>query len=106
MPKKIITNSNLNEIENSKNLTILKFSAEWCGPCQMFVPVYAEASSKYSDLLFGEIDIDDEETKAIVSKYNVNTVPTTIFFKDGKEVERFLGYKDISKFEEMIIKHK
>ncbi|MGL5246225.1 MAG: thioredoxin family protein [Mycoplasmoidaceae bacterium] len=106
MPKKNITNNNLNEIENSKNLTILKFSAEWCGPCQMFVPIYAEASSKHVDVLFGEIDIDDEETKSITSKYNVNTVPTIIFFKDGKEIERFSGYKDISKFEEMISKNK
>ncbi|MGL4616738.1 MAG: thioredoxin family protein [Mycoplasmoidaceae bacterium] len=106
MPKKIITNSNLDEIENSKDLTILKFSAEWCGPCQMFSPVYVEASNKHSDLLFGEIDIDVEDTKTIVSKYNVNTVPTTILFKDGKEIERFSGYKDISKFEEIINKHK
>ena len=66
MPKKNINNSNLNEVESSKDLTILKFSAEWCGPCQMFVPIYEEASSKYSDILFGEIDIDDEETKSIV----------------------------------------
>ncbi len=106
MPKKNINNSNLNEVESSKGLTILKFSAEWCGPCQMFVPVYEEASLKYSDILFGEIDIDDEETKSIVSKYQVNTVPTIVLMKDGKELERFLGYKDISKFEELINKNK
>lgn len=106
MPKKNINNSNLNEVESSKDLTILKFSAEWCGPCQMFVPIYEEASSKYSNILFGEIDIDDEETKSIVSKYQVNTVPTIVLMKDGKELERFSGYKDISKFEELINKNK
>lgn len=72
----------------------------------MFVPIYEEASSKYSDILFGEIDIDDEETKSIVSKYQVNTVPTIVLMKDGKELERFSGYKDISKFEELINKNK
>ena len=55
-------------IERSKDLTILKFPAEWCGPSQMHEPIYEETSSKYSDKLFGEIDIDDEESKSIVSK--------------------------------------
>ena len=45
MPKKNINNSNLNEVESSKDLTTLKFSAEWSGPWQMFVPIYEEATS-------------------------------------------------------------
>ena len=106
MPQKNIYNSNLTEVESSKDLTMLKYSAEWCGPCQMFVPIYEEPSWKYSNILFGEIDIDDVETKYIVSKYPVNTVPTIVFMEEGKELERFSGYKDISKFEELINKNK
>ena len=72
----------------------------------MVVPSYEEASSKYRDILFGEIDIADEETKSIVAKYQVNTVPTIVLKKDGKELGRFSGYKDIPKFEELIKKNK
>ena len=106
MPKKNISNSNLYEVESSKDLTIFKFSAEWCGPCLMFVPIYEAASSKYSNILFGEVDIVDEETKSIGSKYQVNTGPTIVLMKDGRELETFLGYKYISKFEQLINKNK
>ncbi len=106
MAKKNINDSNIVEIEGSSGLSLLKFSAEWCGPCQMFKPVYAEVANQHDDIVFGEIDIDNDEVKSIVSKYNVNTVPTTIIFKDGKEVERFSGYLPKEKFEDHIKKSK
>ena len=72
----------------------------------MFVPIYEVGSTEQSAILFSEIDIDAEGTKSIVCNYQVNTVPTIVLMKDGKELERFLGYKDISKFEELIKKNK
>ncbi|MGL4647371.1 MAG: thioredoxin family protein [Mycoplasmoidaceae bacterium] len=106
MAKKIITSANLSELESHPNISILKFSAEWCGPCQMFKPIYSEAAIKYEDILFGEVDIDEDEAKPLMAKFNISSVPTTIIFKDGVEAERFSGYLPLEKFEAHINKHK
>lgn len=82
---------------------LVDFFAEWCGPCRMVAPIIDELSETYKDkLLIGKIDIDTSPQTA--AKYGVQSIPTVIMFKDGKEVERKVGFGGKGVYEEMIKK--
>ena len=70
-------------------VTVKKFSATWCGPCRMLAPVMNEIKSKYPNVKFEDIDID--EYNEDVEKYSVTSVPTVIIEKNGQLLERFTG---------------
>lgn len=75
----------------SSKVKVMKFSAVWCGPCKAMKPIW-DATVKENvnpDIEYVAIDIDDDETTTV--KHNIRSVPTTIFFKDGQEVERVSG---------------
>lgn len=61
---------------------ILKFTADWCGPCKKFAPIFEATKSKYRDVSFEILDIDQESTKPIQAKYNFDTIPRLVFL-DG-----------------------
>jgi thioredoxin 1 len=68
---------------------ILDCYADWCGPCKMIAPKFAEMAAKNPTVKAVKIDVDAEEDLAASLK--VEAMPTFIAFKDGKEVDRFLG---------------
>ncbi len=70
-------------------VTVKKFSATWCGPCRMLAPVMNEIKSKYPNVKFEDIDIDDYNED--VETYAVTSVPTVIIEKNGQLLERFTG---------------
>lgn len=70
-------------------IQVKKFSASWCGPCRMLVPIMERVKSNYTDIKFEDIDIDTQFE--VAQKYYVRSVPTVIIEKDGKEVQRFAG---------------
>lgn len=82
---------------------MVDFSAEWCGPCRMAAPIIDELSETYKDkILIGKIDVDASVQTA--AKYGVQSIPTVIVFKDGREVERKVGFGGRNGYEEMIKK--
>jgi len=70
-------------------IKVIKFSATWCGPCKALSPIFNEVKSQMPDVLFQEIDIDQNSDLAI--KYNVRGVPTIVIEKDNQEVTRKSG---------------
>lgn len=70
-------------------VTVKKFSAVWCGPCRMLAPVMNEIKTKYPNVKFEDIDIDEDYES--VQKYGVSSVPTVIIEKDNQLLERFVG---------------
>lgn len=97
MSVKKASSNNLNEILSSPKLNLIKFYAEWCGPCKMLSPIYNEVSSEINDVDFYEADIDDEGSENLVNKYSINVVPTVILIKNGEKVDEFSGFvpKDV-----------
>lgn len=82
----------VNELESfvSKGDVAVDFWASWCGPCKMLGPVFDELSKELKDIKFAKANIDDvgEEAMAL----GVRGVPTIIFFRDGKEINRLSGF--------------
>ena len=79
------------------------FFAEWCGPCKMAAPVLEELAGEYKDkVVVGKLDVDQNQETA--SKLGVMSIPTIIMFKDGKEVDRKVGFAGKAGYEEMIKK--
>ncbi len=70
---------------------MVDFYAEWCGPCKLAAPVIDKLADKYKGkLTIAKIDVDANQGSS--GKYGVMSIPTVIFFKDGKEVERMSGF--------------
>lgn len=71
-------------------LMMVDFWADWCGPCRMLGPLIEDLAVKYGDkAVVGKVNVDEEQELAI--RYGVMSIPTVIFFKDGKEIDRKVG---------------
>ena len=83
---------------------LIDFFAEWCMPCVMMAPILEDLSGEFSDKAkIGKVNIDDNQ--AIAQKFEVTSIPTFIVFKDGKNVEQFVGGKSQDELSEIINKH-
>jgi thioredoxin 1 len=85
-----ITDKNFEEITNGDLPVLVDFSAIWCGPCKMMLPIIEELSNEYEGkVVIGKMDVDTNvETPA---KYGVRSIPTLLFFKNGEIVDRLVG---------------
>ncbi len=71
-------------------LMMVDFWAEWCGPCQMLGPVIESLAEKYEGrAVIGKVNTDEEPDLAM--SFQISGIPTVIFFKDGKEIDRLVG---------------
>lgn len=99
----IITNEQFEEkVVNNKKLVIVDFFANWCGPCKMLMPVLEEIDNEIEDVQIVKVNIDQDEELA--KKFGVLSIPTLIFFKEGKEVEKTIGYRQKSQIVEILNK--
>jgi thioredoxin 1 len=91
MVKAINGSEFVENVENTKGVVVVDFSATWCGPCKMLAPVFEGVSNKMADKAkFFKVDIDEDGN--IAQKYRISAVPTMIIFKDGVPVENLAGF--------------
>jgi thioredoxin 1 len=82
---------------------LVDFWAEWCGPCKMAGPVLEDLSESFKDkVLVMKLNVD--ENPVMSQKYSVMSIPTTILFKDGKELGRQVGFSGKEAFETLMKK--
>jgi len=92
------------KVLKSKKLVLVDFFATWCGPCKMLAPVLEEVCKEVKDVTIAKLDVD--ESLDLAKEYGVMSVPTVIFFKEGKEIDRFSGYRQKTQILEAIDKNK
>lgn len=91
------------EVLKSELPVLVDFYAEWCGPCRLAAPIIEELSEKYEGKLkIGKIDVDKSNRSAM--QFGVMSIPTVIVFKDGKEVDRQVGFGGREAYEMLIKK--
>ena len=88
-----VTNDNAKEFMATELPIVLDFSAAWCGPCKQLAPIIDELSEEYADkVLIGKCDV--EEGDEVAAQFMIRNVPTIIFIKDGKQVDKHVGTAD------------
>jgi thioredoxin 1 len=89
------------EVLQSEKPVLVDFWAPWCGPCRAIAPLVEELASSYGDKVkFTKCNVDDNPATPV--KYGIKSIPTLIFFKEGKVVDKIIGMVAKSKLEEMI----
>ena len=79
------------EVVDSKMPVLVDFYADWCGPCRMLGPVLEDLSKDFDGKL-KFVKLNTEEYPDVAQEYNVQGIPCVIFFKNGKEINRIVGF--------------
>ncbi|MEJ5293428.1 MAG: thioredoxin [Candidatus Methanosuratincola sp.] len=100
-----VTDGNFeNIITNTNSLVVIDFWATWCGPCMYMVPIFEKIARKYAGkAVFGRMNVD--ENPKVPGMLGIYGIPTFVFFKNGKEIDRMVGATSEANLEEMIKKH-
>jgi len=76
---------------NQNTLIVLDFKATWCGPCKALKPFIEYLQKEYPNVIFQEIDIEDEDHTSITEKFEIAKVPTLIYMKNGAVCHSLIG---------------
>jgi thioredoxin 1 len=92
------------EIEKHDGLAVVDFWATWCGPCRMVAPILEQLASEYAGKAkVAKLDVDANQRTAM--RYNVRSIPTILFFKNGRLVDTVIGAVPRAKLESKFQEH-
>lgn len=85
-----LTEDNIDVLKQEKPI-IVDFYADWCGPCQMLGPVFEELSKEMPEVDFYKCDTMTQGN--IATEFGIRGIPALVIMKNGKEVDRIIGFK-------------
>ena len=99
----VLTDANVDTgIANSTVPVMVDFYADWCGPCKMMAPVFAQfAKQQRGQAIVAKVDTD--RNPGVASRFAIRSIPTIALLKDGKEVARQVGALPLGQLEQMVI---
>ena len=96
-----ITNENYESLKNGEQPLVIDFWATWCGPCRMVAPIIEELANEYDGkVTIGKCDV--EEADEIAAEFGIRSIPTIVFMKGGKVLDKIVGAASKSKIEDKI----
>ena len=100
-----VTDANFGtEVEQQKGLVVVDFWATWCGPCRMVAPIMEQIAGQYAEKVkVTKLDVDANQKTAM--RFNVRSIPSILFFKDGAHVDTVVGAWPKPVFDEKISRH-
>ena len=84
-----ITDATLSEVLATDKLVVIDFWAEWCGPCKMMAPHFAQVAAQNAQVIFAKIDT--EKSPRLSSAFNVRSIPTLVLMNKTHEIARISG---------------
>lgn len=88
----VVLNEDNFKDEIASGVVLVDFFATWCGPCKMLAPVVEELATEYEGKAkIAKLDVD--QAPHVAGEFGVQSIPTIILFKDGKEVDRMIGFQ-------------
>lgn len=75
-------------IEDTEGVSVVQFTAPWCGPCRMIAPVLTELEAE-GKITYYKVNVD--ESPDLAREYQVMSIPTLIYYKDGKQRDTTVG---------------
>ncbi len=91
-------------VEQGKGLVLVDFWAEWCGPCRIIAPTLEQLAEQYSgQATIAKLDVDANPKTPM--RFNVRSIPTLLFFKDGQHVDTVVGAVPKAALDARIQKH-
>lgn len=104
MSIKTIENAEFDTLIADSGLKLFRFWAAWCPPCRAMAPMYKQAAEIIGhNALFGEVNVDMEPELA--ARHQIRGIPTTVIYKDGKEITRFAGIVSAAQLVELVKSH-
>ncbi len=92
------------QIDQGEGLAVVDFWAEWCGPCRAVGPVIESIADEYAGkVMVGKVDVDSN--RRTTERFNVRSIPSILYFKDGELVETVVGVRSKHQLEELIQAH-
>ncbi|XP_024534986.1 thioredoxin H-type [Selaginella moellendorffii] len=79
----------LDEAKRSGKVIVVDFTATWCGPCKAMAPIFVDLSKQFEQLIFVKVDVD--ALKDVAQDWSIQAMPTFIFIKDGKLLDKIVG---------------
>ncbi len=90
------------EVLKSSVPVLVDFWAEWCAPCKMVAPSIEELASEYEGKLkVGKVNVDSNPN--IASTYQIRSIPSIVFFKDGKVADQIVGAVPKKQIDSMVV---
>lgn len=84
-----LSEANFDRLVSGSNVTFVDFWAVWCGPCKVMEPIVERLAAKIGGVTFGKLNVD--EHPEIATKYEVQSIPTFMIFKNGAPVDAVIG---------------
>ena len=97
-----VTDENFEEEVLKNDLPVLvDFWAVWCAPCKMFAPVFEKLQQEYSNkFIFVKVNVD--ENQMVTNQYKITAIPTTLFLKNGKVMNKIVGATNYKKMKQVL----